>query len=198
MQIVTSVTSSGGIWDLVSLPSIDAVAFTSSSAGTISILGASTLASLGGFSNITCPNAMLWNFGSNMVATSESCGNLTNIWQVPAPVNLTMTGLGGEAITLSSSPLVEYQLPVTLHLWPQVVSVQASLSGYLPGFAVFTLEPGEIALDIPVSMGPLISGIYALQLEFTVEIAVMSVLVFFGATVLVLRAGRFSKEQIGA
>lgn len=196
MQVFSSTLTGGGVWKLVTLPSINAIAVSSAVEDTITVLDASTLAVLGVFRSVSCPNSLLWDESSGVAATTEDCGNVTNIWQVPAPALVTLTGASGQFASLSTSPQVWYELPVTLHLWPQIITVEANLTGYLPGYSVLAVEPGEVSLALTVTMGPSLSGIQNLQLDFAVEIIALSILAFAGAMVLIFRSGRFVEERI--
>jgi hypothetical protein len=206
IRVVGSTVLGPNLPEVVSLPSLGAVAIPSEIGNDVAILDARTLLPMGTFQGISGPSAVVYNASSNCIGVTDTVHSQADWLALPPYDQVTITGPNGANVTVNGHPLASYQLPVTLKMWPEVLSVTVSSQGYMPGFAETTLPSWSpldleittttspvISVMLQVSLGPSIASIQSLENTFTSEVVIMSVLAFIGGVSLTL----YSEPETG-
>jgi hypothetical protein len=188
-----------GLSEVVSVPSLDAIVVPSLNTSQVAFLGARSLLPLGLFKGVSCPSAVTYDPTVNFVGVTDSCDVQAQWWRLPQYDQVTIDGAPDTNITVDGSAIASYQPPLTLEMWPQVVSLSVAQPGHLPGFTKTTLPTGNssaanstyvtdspFVLTMVVSSGPSLSSISALQNTFTEEVIIMAVLAVIGGVSLLL------------
>lgn len=180
--VVGSTNVGNGTPEIVPVPALDALAIPAVNGNQVTFLDARTLLQLGEFDGIPSPSSVSWSDSGSSFATSDLRNGTATWWRIPPFHTLTLTGPPNEEIAVNGEPQALYAPGGVLHMWPQVVRLSVTRPGFLPGFTETTLL-SNLTLEVP--LGPTLSGISTLKMDFALETVALALLVFTGAIYLI-------------